>query len=149
VVRFRRVTNEDIEIVGRALREADRLEVEASSGEVIPALYETVQKSDVAWTVDDGGPVGLFGVVPQGILGGGAPWFVGTEGLSRHKKEFLVTSKHLAKEFLAEYHYLENYVDERNAASIRWLGWLGFKFDEARPYGALGLKFHRFWMGGW
>ncbi len=43
--------------------------------------------------------------------------------------------------------HLQNYVDARNEISIRWLKWLGFRFDpKPVPYGIWGLPFLRFQM---
>ncbi|EJZ4246706.1 hypothetical protein OIA80_002500, partial [Escherichia coli] len=50
------------------------------------------------------------------------------------------------QQMLAVYPRLENYVDERNHVAKAWLHWLGFRLEEAAPYGALGLNFHRFHM---
>jgi hypothetical protein len=41
---------------------------------------------------------------------------------------------------------MRNYVDARHARSIRWLKWLGFTIEEARPMGFAGLPFHPFGM---
>lgn len=46
----------------------------------------------------------------------------------------------------APFALLTNYVDARNAVSIRWLRWLGFEIEPAAPFGIHGLPFHRFSM---
>ena len=44
------------------------------------------------------------------------------------------------------YHGRRAVGDERNHVAKAWLHWLGFRLEEAAPYGALGLNFHRFHM---
>lgn len=147
VVKIRPLIDQDIERVVCSLREADRREIEAASGDVSAAVFDTVRRSDVAMTVDDGEPIALFGVASNGVVGGGVPWLIGTDGLARHKKEFLQRSRCYFAEMLKEYGTLENYVDIRNKQSIRWLRWLGFSFDQPKPYGVQQRPFCRFYGG--
>ncbi len=66
--------------------------------------------------------------------------------LKKYQKTFLRHCRPVLQQMLAVYPRTENYVDERNHVAKAWLHWLGFRLEEAAPYGALGLNFHRFHM---
>jgi len=90
-------------------------------------------------------PTALFGVQDHGD-GVGIPWMVATDGLKKIKRFLLESTDKYLSEIKKDYDMLVNYVDARNTDSIKWLKRLGFKFDEAAPYGHKQLPFHRFWM---
>ena len=93
------------------------------------------------------GGLTMFGVSPASMIGGnGTPWLVGTSRIEKYQKTFLRHCRPVLQQMLAVYPRLENYVDERNHVAKAWLHWLGFRLEEAAPYGALGLNFHRFHM---
>lgn len=71
---------------------------------------------------------------------------VGTSRIEKYQKTFLRHCRPVLQQMLAVYPRTENYVDERNHVAKAWLHWLGFRLEEAAPYGALGLNFHRFHM---
>lgn len=87
----------------------------------------------------------IFGVAPGSMIGGtGTPWLVGTDDLERYQRTFLRRCGNVVNAMLSVYPYLENYVDERNHVAKAWLHWLGFRLEEAAPFGVKGLNFHRF-----
>lgn len=95
----------------------------------------------------NGSPVAVIGVSPNSIItGGGTIWMLGTDGLKDAKLAVLRHSRAWTQSMLQKYGELSNYVDARNEVSIRWLKWLGFTVDEAKPYGKSQLPFHRFHM---
>ncbi|WP_286952881.1 MULTISPECIES: hypothetical protein [Aminobacterium] len=99
-----------------------------------------------AWS---GTPVFMGGCVSLDIVGGvGTPWLLGTEKIRECPIQFARMTKEIVFYLASQYQFLFNYVDARNLTSIRWLKFLGFTIHEARPYGALGLPFHRFEMRG-
>ncbi|MGO9410038.1 MAG: hypothetical protein ACLQCB_04720 [Spirochaetia bacterium] len=131
------------------MAEADRDEVTAAVGMgPYPALEDSLERSVVAWTgmVDFDRPVCMFGVSPIDILGGvGSPWLLGTGELPRHAKTFMRLNKEYLLRMLELFPHLENWVDARHVVAIRWLKWLGFRFDEEPvPYGPFKLPFFRF-----
>ena len=131
------------------LRPADKREVMASHGHrPLSALTHSLRQSEVAWAgLADGEVMALWGVGSVALIGReGAPWLLGARGLERHKRAFLAFSRQGLAVMGARYAYLENWVDARNALSIRWLRWLGFTLEPAQPYGRFGRPFHRFWM---
>lgn len=89
-------------------------------------------------------PIALFGIQAHGRVG--IPWMVATDGLKKISKFIM---KHVMEylDIMKEtYDILVNFVDVRNRDSIKWLKRIGFKFDEAKPYGHKQLPFHRFYM---
>ncbi len=138
---------EHIPAIAAAMRAADRQEVAAASGRSPgAALHCSLRVSIEAWTgLIDGRPVCMFGLGCPSLLGGvGVPWLLGTDQLKRHQMAFLRRNRAVVARWAARYPRLINFVDARNLTSIRWLRWLGFVIDPARPYGLAGLPFHPF-----
>jgi hypothetical protein len=128
------------------MRDSDRLEVEAMGYEPIPALAGGLRVSTKAWTgLVDGRPCLIGGVCPSSILGGiGVPWLLGTDDISRVRKQFLRQALECRNECLRMYPVLRNNVDQRNTVAIRWLEWLGFDIGPAVELGVNGELFHPF-----
>ena len=119
--------------VARRMRQADRDEVYAASGRSpAQALVFSLRKSRLAYTaIINGRPEVIFGVGDLNVLAGvGAPWLLGTDAVTAHYVAFLRGSVHWRGQLLARYGVLRNLVDDRNAASKRWLKWLGFTLTE-------------------
>lgn len=111
------------------MRQADREEVLAASGRSpAQALAYSLRKSSVAWTaLVNGRPEVMWGVGDINVLAGiGAPWLLGTDEVPRYFIHFLRASVGFRDQLLSRYQTLRNFVDDRNAVSIRWLRWLGF-----------------------
>lgn len=135
--------------IGRHARRADVEELAAASGRTcLEALLDGLLRCDTPLTgLINGEPACMFGVVQTNrVYNIGAPWMIGTELLEQHALAFLRRSKPAFYPLAAQYSELVNYVDARHTAAIRWLKWLGFEFDEAKPHGVAGLPFHRFYM---
>ncbi len=95
----------------------------------------------------DGKPVCMWGVLGESfVTNHGTPWMVAAKGIDDNAMMFLRHCKGPVMDLLRGYDTLENYVDARNTRSITWLKWLGFTVEEPRPYGALNMPFHRFFM---
>lgn len=136
------------ELIG-TMRQADRQEVEASSGkDHARVLRESVAMSEMCWTgLIDGQVACIFGCGSTSLIDPvGIPWLLGSDLITLHAKPFLRRSRPYVREMQGRWVWLENWVDARNDKSIAWLKWLGFAMDEAKPYGAAGLPFHRFYM---
>lgn len=131
------------------LREADRREVEAASGDVRAALVRAVETSlDPQALIKDGRIEVLYGVVAPDPFGDTAvPWALGSPAAGR----LLAIHKSTVLDYLSAvrstYPHLVNYVDARNRASVRWLGSLGFEVHPSAPIGVAGLPFHKFEIG--
>lgn len=136
---------EHIRTIAKRMRKADREEVAAISGKTPgAALCYSLRKSTIAWTaIVDGRPELIWGVADLNILSRvGAPWLLGTDVVEIHFREFLRRSVWWRGQLLQRYAVLRNFVDDRNAVSIRWLKWLGFTMTE--PVDLNGHKFRLF-----
>lgn len=145
--RIRPAVPEDVEILAPNLRKADIREIYAAFG-LVPkeALITSLELSTHAWAGEiDGELICLFGVGPTSMLtGDGSPWMVGTDKIEKHAILFLRFCKPVVEDMQNTYSVLTNWVDARNKNTIRWLKWLGFTIEPAKPWGYLQLPFHRF-----
>ena len=132
------------------MRECDRDEIEASSGEVWPALQQSLGLSDDPVCLRDtqGLLIAIFGVSPHSLLGDtAAPWLIGTNLMTAYGKSVLKDARRYIAFASERYPRLVNYVDARNGTSIGWLRKVGFTIDPPAPFGVAGLPFHRFHKG--
>lgn len=130
-------------------RSADRDELWAAAKmEPLEAILASMQASSntCATLLLNGEPACIFGCRYDGETG--YPWMIGSDLLVQHAKPFLQLCPTWVEKMRQGVTKLENYVDARNTVAIRWLKRLGFKFDDAAPYGPLNLPFHRFTMEG-
>ena len=135
--------------MNEVLRDADRRELEASSGrEALKVLVDSIRISTKSIVgLYDGKIIALFGVAPEVLLEGrGCVWMVGSKYLPKIPRVFLTYCEMCMNELKVGYNYLFNHVDARNKIAINWLKWLGFTIEEAKPYGAYKLPFHRFYL---
>lgn len=141
-------TPEHVAALAPRMREADRQEIAAASGEdPETALLAGVALSPVSWAyLHNGEVLAIYGAAMYpGRPGVGIPWLLGAEGLEKHKVYFVRQSKPYLKKVLEYFDVLENWVDCRNTASIQWLAWCGFALAEVEPfYGIQRLPFIRF-----
>lgn len=140
---------EDVLYVGEHMRQADREEGRAATG--IPAqsaLHLTVLGSKMTLAgLADGIPVCVFGLGHASIISEIArPWLVGTDEIEHYQFAFLRHNKAIVHGWAADHYLLENWVDARHEASIRWLRWLGFNILPKEPFGPFKMNFHRFEM---
>ena len=154
MVEIKTAIPEDIAVLLANLREADRLELEASHGVYADHLSilqkGLIRSGDHAWSMFvDGDLAGVGGVVPAGsLLGGeeGIPWILGTDLLGKHPGALTRAAKDYFDRVKDVYPVMANYVDARNTKAIRWLKRLGFVVsDKATSYGPYGMPFYRFW----
>lgn len=140
---------EHIALIDTRGRQADRDEVMAAHGWTLAeGLRHSLAVSTMAWTgmVGDD-PVAMFGVAPASLVSGkGIPWLLGTEDVPIHQMAFLRKNKPIVRQMNDLYPILENWVDDRNELSKRWLAWLGFVVGLPQPYGVEGLPFRQFSM---
>lgn len=81
--------------------------------------------------------VGVFGVAPQTLLAESAYlWFWATADLKGHEIAFIRRSRRIMQdELLPRFSRLYGVCEVENHRAIRWLKWLGAKFDVAQSYG--------------
>lgn len=130
-----------------SLRAADYNEIVAAAGieDAEEALLQCLDVSLVskAWIV--GGRVAcLYGLAGNMVSDVGRPWLLSTDLVREHRLQFLRGSRRELRWMLSVYPVLENYVDCRYVAAIRWLRWLGFRLDEPISAGPQGMLFQRF-----
>lgn len=133
--------------VAVAMRKEDRDEVMAACGkDPVSAMTDALRVSTSAWVgFYDERPVCVFGVAPLNMIAGvGTPWLLGTDELAERPAAFLRRCRPYVGAMLRVYPKLVNHVDDRNEASKRWLGWLGFKMGDPAPYGVAGRLFRPF-----
>lgn len=139
----------DLETIAEGLRQADRDEIEATTGETdaLPVLQSGVATSSMAWVIEVGGvAAGVFGVAPA-APDVGVPWMLGTYALERAPKQLTKLGRVYVHRMADKYETLVNYVDARNLKSVYWLSCLGFTVNpHTEPFGIAGLPFHRFGM---
>ena len=91
----------------------------------------------------DGEPACVFGIGYGSLISQMArPWMIGTPEIESHQFAFLRRNKAFIKAWAQEYGRLENMVDARHTASLRWVRWLGFHIHPAVPFGPYALPFH-------
>lgn len=141
------------------IRASDAREVMASAGQTPEeAITLSMGLSYDSWILRDGDePVCVFGVAPiLGKPGVGSPWMLASHKFAASKapprirrritRVILAKSKQYIAKMLDHFYLLENYVDARNEASIRWLKWCGFKLDPPIIHGVAKIPFHPFYM---
>lgn len=143
-----RATLEDVKFIAKNLREADRLECDATLA--LPpelVLPQAVEAGRDVWTFhrSDGLPVGVFGVDPTPIPEVGIVWMVSTDEINKHKVEFLTRCRPYVWALNEQYPIITNTVDARNTLHHRWLKWLGFSFlRRIERWGARSVPFYEF-----
>lgn len=150
MVEFKKPTPELIQYIADNMRQADIDEVTAASNvtplQAIEGGVEVSSFSSVA--VIDGDVVAIMGVVKNSTLtDNGIPWLLGTDNIVKHRREFLDASPSVLEAMTDVCPNLVNHVYVKNTVSIRWLKWLGFKIEEAKPFGVNGELFHKFTIG--
>lgn len=131
-------------------READRVELwNYAMVSPMTALLRSFEASEIAWTgLIDGEPVAMFGVVRSGLLSNmGRPWLIGTDKIEKHQFAFLRRNKPYIRKMNEVFPVMENYIDPDNTVAIKWLEWMNFVMEEARPMGPFRKMFVKFSMG--
>ena len=134
------------------LRKSDVDEIVAScNGTPEDMLMTGYAVSEICFTVVyESTPVAMFGVDKASSKDGmGIVWLLGTEDISKMWVTFLRLSRPIVREmaWMAGTD-LHNYIDARNTSTIEWLKWCGAQFEDAEPYGVMGLPFHHFILKG-
>jgi len=130
------------------LRKADVDEITAASGmHPLDALMMGYEESDECYTIwADGERLGMFGVAQETINPSiGRVWLLGTDGILKHKFDFLRKSLLWREELHHRFPVLYNNIDARNEVHIKWLQWLDFSFiSTMENYGYEGRPFYQF-----
>jgi hypothetical protein len=149
-VEIRKATEEDAAELAARMRPEEVAEVYAMGGvSPLEAITESLRSSDEAWSLLlDGVLACTWGVAPlkNTMLGGksGVAWLLTTPLIERQPKTFWKACIFELHDLLGRWDELVNDIDARHVKAVRWAKRLGFKLDEARPFGFLRLPFHRF-----
>ena len=141
----------DVVELGVGMREADRLEVRASTGrDPRDAVRESFEGSKEAWSLRiDGELICMWGVadiwddlLAQGVVG--VVWMLTTDAIERHKGGFIKAAHEFFPTLFERWGTLVNAVDIRHEKALRWGERMGFVFLEPRPFGFEGRDFRLF-----
>ena len=129
------------------LKKSDCLEVYLASG-VNPgeALEQSLKQTLIGFTVlIDYKPEISFGISTFNLLGNEAIiWMLSSDKIKDINLRFVRHGRKYIDYFLTYYKRLVNYVHVENTSSIKWLKYLGAKFDSPKPYGLHGRMFMKF-----
>lgn len=129
------------------MREIDRREIYyMATLDPQRAINVTAAHAVAAWAVLlDGVPALIFGINRRSRTSLiGVPWLLATDALDEHPLALAKASKEYVARFFRAFDRMENHVLASNVKTLRWLRWLGFDMEEARPFGAFGQPFVRF-----
>ena len=142
-VNIRQARIDDMNIVAKNIREEDKREVISQGyNNQAEALKNSYNSSRFRFTVElKGKPVAMFGLVEVDKNTANI-WLLGTPGLERMKKSFVIASRETIVGFLKEYPVLFAQVDARYTKTRRWLEWLGAV--DGGPYKLNGIDFNNF-----
>lgn len=147
---IRDATVEDCRLLGDTLRQADRDEIAAMSGNHPNLVLLTGVLAGKAWTaVDrrDGEIILMFGTGEGQFPGTGRVWMLASDKLEDPAIAFALgrNSREWVSRMNEDYPALYNFVDARNAVHIRWLQWCGFTFiNKHERFGAARVPFYEF-----
>jgi len=142
MVTYRPSKRSDAEYIGRHLREADRLEVEATGVRGQDAALLSYMDSEICHTAcSDGVPCMIFGVSKPIFSEEGYVWALGTDECARHPIEMVRFGRKYLRAFLEVCPCLVNWCDARYEKAHRWLRAIGFAIEEPAPYGVKGAMF--------
>jgi hypothetical protein len=133
----------DIAQLKGSLREADAKEIIAAGYQSTEAaLRSSFSRSIMCSSVEvEGSVVGMWGVVPDSLLGNSANvWLLGSPEMGKIKKTFVKMSRRVIATYLERFPILWNYVDVRYMATIRWLKSCGAQFS-GEPIALGGTQF--------
>ncbi|WP_223621175.1 hypothetical protein [Lysobacter sp. ESA13C] len=138
-----------LDYIAERLRAADRVElaVTAPGRAVAEVLHDSVLSSRWSIVAEVDGVASIaYGVAPTADPLIGSPWLLATDDLRKVRREFIERCRGEVRLMQQKFLVLTNEVHRDNALSIRWLEWLGFTIDRARPVGPNGEMFV-FWKG--
>lgn len=147
---YRKATYKDVLSIAPCLREADRNECEAATGQSPEAVLRQTWKfrsGPIHTILKDTTPVGLVGVDeilqhPIGIVR--VPWMCGTDLMVSSGVEFLRGFKECFFQVFNLDAPLANWIDSRNTVHLKWLEWMGFTIHRHMPREIRGVTFYPF-----
>jgi hypothetical protein len=134
-----------VEELSGKLRVQDERECQAGYGiSASTGLLLSFLASKAAWAIIcRDRAVGMGGVceISEGM---GAPWFLATADIRYAARFVAQVSRPYVEKMLELYPILVNRIHARNIRAVRWLRWIGFTIQPAKPWGVSGELFHEF-----
>lgn len=128
--------DEDPESLSKDLRKEDVLEIKYYSGrDGITSLTNGHKHSKMCFTMTDldGAVFAMFGVGWTANPRVGIVWLLSSDYLSKVNRDFLLNSQYYVDLMMQGHDVLFNHVHDFNAASVKWLRWLGFEATDHLP----------------
>ncbi len=132
------------------IRNADRLEITASSGkDPATVIFDAVRRSSECYAVFFGDKLAcIWGVVMYSksfVCGAvGVGWLLTTDAIEKAPKLFWKHCLEVLPSVLSRWDVLINAIDVRHAQALRWAKRLGFRLAEPEPFGVYGMDFQPF-----
>jgi hypothetical protein len=118
---------EHTKAIAQHMRQEDRHELKKYwSRSPIRGLNESLKSSLMAWTaLKHGVPIAMFGACELGCLSeDGVIWFLGTDAVTKHAKEFVLYAGHYIHTMLSVFESLANVIDPDNKLAVRYAKYL-------------------------
>jgi hypothetical protein len=127
----------DCEVISANMRESDKVELRAATGESPrAALINSYENTAYPYTiVHEGEPVAMFGVGESPLYDAGIIWLLATDELEKHPITFAKHSEEWIEKISAPYKVVTNMVYAKNTTTLRWLEWCGFTLLAPKPFG--------------
>lgn len=133
--------------LARVMREADAGEARGLGHDPRRLLRASFRSSLYSRTGFVGSSIAaMWGVSGDILSDTGMPWLVTAPIVETVPLTFLRLAKSELENMLYLKPRLENYVIADYRGAVRLLEVLGFRLDDAAPYGARGVMFRRFWI---
>lgn len=143
VIRIEDATVEHAVALAPHLRQADVDEVVVGGETPLGALTQSTTMSEVAYAVFfDDELACMVGVVPL-VHGEGTiyrPWLLTGKAVDKHKRTFVCLSRWVMAHLLECYPELNQVVDARYSAALRWASAIGFDLGDSIPFGPEGME---------
>lgn len=94
----------------------------------------------------DGEIAAMWGVGGSPLDPVGRPWLMTTGAIEKLPKTYLREARREAREMLACFPVLQNWVHAEYTSAVKFVRLMGFDVEEAKPFGPTGALFHRFEM---
>jgi len=146
------LSQDDIDLMAVEIRAIDAMEFDLmSGGKSVDTCLEHLNGKSMASRAAyvDGALICVYGVISPTLLSTtGNPWLCATDQINRPeiRKRFIQMTKPEMVRLCSGFDKLWNIVAEENRMAVRWLKWIGFKFDGSE-YVIQGHKFLKFHMG--
>ncbi|MBQ8476101.1 DUF2833 domain-containing protein [bacterium] len=130
----------DVKYILKHLRAIDIEEIKAIHGENwFNIVYKSIMETDFEVLIGKKGnkPVCMGGAwaIDKNTKDVGVVWFLTTPEIQKHKVQILREFKKEIKKYDKKYWLLYNFIHEKNYSAKSWLKWLGFKFENPKPFG--------------